>query len=56
MENGIRYEFIGNFTKGKEIKIGDYTHYSVLEGKLSKIKNGKQIAVTDVNFEALPGC
>jgi hypothetical protein len=56
IKNGIMYQFTGNFTKTEEIKIGDYTYYSVLEGKLSKIQNGKQIAVTDVNFESLPGC
>jgi hypothetical protein len=48
-KNGISFQFVGKFIES-EVEMENYTAYAILEGKLTKTKNGKKIAERNVKF------
>lgn len=55
-KNGVSFQFVGKFIDEEELKIDEYTHYVVLEGILTKMKNGEKIVERSVQFGYMDGC
>jgi hypothetical protein len=59
-KKGVSYKFVGEFIDEEKIEYKtaegyDFTEYAILKGRLTKIRDGKKIAETEVNFAA-GGC
>lgn len=55
-KKGISYKFTGKFIDAEEIKFDDYSEYIVLKGRLTKLRDGKKIAESEVKFAESHGC